>query len=386
MKIAHYVFSSIANPGGINSYVKRLARAQKEVGYEVIIYTRDCQSESIEIDGISIKTISSDMELYNVSIQDGIYCIHLHDLVDARIFQSMPVVLTAHVASFVCLSMSMMLKKIKKPCPYVYSPVRCLYNHFSNRCGSIRPVKIYKEFKRLEIERRLFPLMHIIIPSSHYMDAYERSGFPKEQLHYIPHFLNIENSSANFITGDTNRFLFHGRLAMDKGVDVLLHAASMLPEDVFIDVAGSGYYQSKLVQMAKDLHVSHKVIFHGELDFEGIKALMQNSLAEVVPSIWHETFCLSALEAQSYGRAVIAASAGGLKDIVVDGETGYLVQPGDSHALSLAMKQLVDDRNLAARMGQNAWKRAREKFSLSEHLVALEKVYKVAANQKEGND
>jgi glycosyltransferase involved in cell wall biosynthesis len=92
----------------------------------------------------------------------------------------------------------------------------------------------------------------------------------------------------------------------------------------------------------------------------------------VVPSLY-EPFGLVALEALACGVPVIASAVGGLKEIVLDGESGLLVPPGDVSALARALRLLLTDDSLRMRLGVGARLRARE-FSLqrrSSELLAL---------------
>jgi len=77
----------------------------------------------------------------------------------------------------------------------------------------------------------------------------------------------------------------------------------------------------------------------------------------VVPSVYAESFGIVAIEAMRYAKPVVAARTGGLKEIVVDGETGYLVAPRDSEALAAALKKLLASPSLRESMGQEGKKR-----------------------------
>jgi len=88
----------------------------------------------------------------------------------------------------------------------------------------------------------------------------------------------------------------------------------------------------------------------------------------VVPSLWPEPFGIVAVEAMACGRPVIATRVGGLQEIVVDGETGFLVDPGDSEGFAQKLELLMDDPELRARMGQKGRERALENFTY-DHIV-----------------
>ena len=104
-------------------------------------------------------------------------------------------------------------------------------------------------------------------------------------------------------------------------------------------------------------------------------AAWRRSLIGLVPSVCPETFGLVALEAMAAGRAVIASHIGGLPDVVVDGETGMLVPPGDPLALQNAIQRLLSDRGLSCRLGQAAQRRTAE-FSAEAVVPRLECLYR----------
>src|SRR5204862_3519278 len=124
-------------------------------------------------------------------------------------------------------------------------------------------------------------------------------------------------------------------------------------------------------------------------------AVMQawkRSMLGVLPSVGPETFGMVVLEAMQCGKPVIASQIGGLPDVVADGETGFLVPPGDPIALRQAMTRLLSDSKLRARMGKAARERAAA-FYTSAIVPRIERAYrllleesKVAVSERmEGN-
>jgi glycosyltransferase involved in cell wall biosynthesis len=100
----------------------------------------------------------------------------------------------------------------------------------------------------------------------------------------------------------------------------------------------------------------------GWLDADALVAAHVRCDVCIVPALWPEPFGIVAVEAMAAGRPVVASSAGGLSAIVVDGETGLLVPPGDPVALAGALERLLGDRGLVVRMGDSARARARACF------------------------
>jgi glycosyltransferase involved in cell wall biosynthesis len=97
----------------------------------------------------------------------------------------------------------------------------------------------------------------------------------------------------------------------------------------------------------------------------------------VAPSLWAEPFGVVALEAAAVGRAVVASDTGGLPDVVVDGETGILVPPGEADALRGALKRLLSDPELSRQMGARAAVRARS-FRADVVIPLIEDAYRDA--------
>jgi glycosyltransferase involved in cell wall biosynthesis len=143
--------------------------------------------------------------------------------------------------------------------------------------------------------------------------------------------------------GEAPRFLCVGRLIPIKGHIVLLRAFRQLLDvrpDARLDIAGRGVLEQGLKDLARELGITDAARFLGHVT--PVQKAIEGSLAVVVPSLG-EGFGMVALEAMERGRPVIAASIGGLEDLVREGETGLLVAPGDADGLAEAMLRLAND-------------------------------------------
>ena len=118
--------------------------------------------------------------------------------------------------------------------------------------------------------------------------------------------------------------------------------------DATLDIAGRGVLEHGLKDLSRELGLNGAVRFLGHVT--PVQRAVEQSLAVVVPSLG-EGFGMVALEAMERARPVIAASIGGLEDLVRDGETGLLVPPGDADSLAEAMLALAADPARAAAMG-----------------------------------
>jgi len=102
-------------------------------------------------------------------------------------------------------------------------------------------------------------------------------------------------------------------------------------------------------------------------------------LLHVVCPSRREGFGVACLEAMAHARPVVATSVGGLRDLVVDGETGVVVPPRDVGALRLALERLLADPELRRRLGAAARRRAEERFSWASGTDATLAAYAEAA-------
>ena len=155
--------------------------------------------------------------------------------------------------------------------------------------------------------------------------------------------------------------LYFGDVTEDKGVWNLVEAYTELEEPPPLVLIGRNYLDE-----VGDRPGVHAL---GPWPHELVIEALRRSLFTVAPSIWPEPFGLVALEAAAAAKPVIASNIGGLLDIVVDGETGILVKPGDRDALRTSMRALIDDGELRDSLGSAGIERAR--LFAPEKLVPL---------------
>jgi len=156
--------------------------------------------------------------------------------------------------------------------------------------------------------------------------------------------------------------LFVGRLTPHKGVDVLIRA---LPADASLTIIGSEGHDRDLPErgypgLLRSVASGKRVRFAGAVDDSALARAYRRAVALVLPSVERtcygrtvavsELLGLVALEAMASGTPVIASRVGGIPEVVEDGETGFLVEPGDVPALRQRIETLRDDRALASRM------------------------------------
>lgn len=163
-----------------------------------------------------------------------------------------------------------------------------------------------------------------------------------------------------------------GRLQTEKGFDVLLRSMAELRGQARLLLGGEGLLEAELPRQAESLGISDLVEFRGFVT--DVPAFMAEAGMFVLSSR-SEGLGLVIVEAMAAGRPVVATRVGGVPEVVVDGETGLLVPPDDPGALAVAIRRLLADPALAARMGEAGRKRAHDQFGAGRMAALTASLY-----------
>ena len=173
--------------------------------------------------------------------------------------------------------------------------------------------------------------------------------------------------------------LFVGRLVPYKGLDVLLRA--MVDVGAIAVLVGDGPERSRLAALARELGITSKVIFTGELDEPELMAWYRACDIFVLPSTTRaEAFGVVQTEAMACGKPVVSTGLPtGVPWVNRDGESGLVVPPGDSLALATALRTLVEDPQLRLRLGAAALRRAEQEFTAGRMVQRVVSLYRDVA-------
>lgn len=180
------------------------------------------------------------------------------------------------------------------------------------------------------------------------------------------------NRSMNNLTTSTNlhwntnvpSIIFIGEIHSRKGLNVLFDAIAGLNRRVNMILYGGGDkdYLEHLREKADKLGIAEQVFFEGYYRYAA--QMIQFCDLLVLPAVAYESFGMVLLEAMYWKKPVICSDYGGMKEIVIQKETGLIVAAGDSGALQDAIQYILDNPAHAKQMGVNGYKRLKEHFDI----------------------
>ena len=265
-------------------------------------------------------------------------------LPDARI------VVTLHEYLAICANNGQMVKpgKQMKLC-YKSSPTDCA------RCFPERSAADF--FLREKYIKSIFELVDKFVSPSHFLiDRYKQWGIPEEKM------IMIENGQPEvdappprpLAEGEVRgRFAFFGQINPFKGVDVMLEAFSLLPDDVkekvHLDIHGANLeaqapeFQEKIQGLLDDL--GEVVTLHGPYDSHEMERLLAQTDWSIIPSVWWENSPMVIQESFNHGRPLIGSDIGGMKEKVTDGKSGYLFRTRSAIDLTRLIEKVSHDQS-----------------------------------------
>ncbi|MEZ3578088.1 MAG: glycosyltransferase family 4 protein [Muribaculaceae bacterium] len=171
------------------------------------------------------------------------------------------------------------------------------------------------------------------------------------------------------------RIVYAGRLAAEKGIEKLIEALPLFPQNAVLHIAGSGKanYEVALRRYASSVGVGDRIVWHGHLS--NLAPLMASADMGVLPTLAIEAFGLVVLEFMRHGVPVIATNQGGPREIITDGVDGILVPPGDATAIADAVGRLAADKDLASRMAGAAKAKVEADFKYEQFYNKILRLY-----------
>ncbi len=253
-------------------------------------------------------------------------------------------------------------------------------------------VDYWKGRTELAIDRRLARWTDRVVGNSEAVVAfYRQNGIPEDRLAMIPSGIGDEEpppvDPAEVRTsfgwpGDAPLVLFAGRLAPQKGVDDLLAALDLLQHvrpDICTLIVGDGPLRHRLEALTRAYRLDGAVRFLGHRD--DIPRLLAAADLLVLPSLY-EGLPNVVLEAMRFRKPVVATAAPGTTELVQDGRTGLLVPIQHPPALTQAIRLVIEDPDLARRLGAAGRARVETDFRAETMVARFAELYEQLARAK----
>lgn len=292
----------------------------------------------------------------------------LYSFLPLKLWSRLPLVVSLHDYSFYCTQKRLMHSGKLCSGPGLIKCMNCAAEHYGGVKGRVTAFahRLSNPLVRAAVD--------IFLPVSQATAI--GNGLVENHLPFeiIPNFLSETPGSMQEDMNDylsqlpeDGFLLFVGDLSRDKGVDVLMRAYAKVKDAPPLVLIGR-----KRPDTPTDL--PGNVMLMGSWPHPAVMEAYKRSSFSMLPSVCPETFGIVVIEAMSMGRPVIASRIAGLADIIVEGENGLLVPPGDADALREAIQRLVDEPLLRERIGQGALRRAQD-FRSGVVVPRIEAVY-----------
>lgn len=390
--------------GGVEQHVRTLSTALQQRGHEISVATLGQPDLLVQevVDGVRVHRLSSTTQkipalyrhahrpwappcpdphvmsaLRRVISEERPDVVHGHDWIARSYAPLAPFGDAAFVSSLHYYTITCARKDLMRlgetPCegPGLRKCLECGGEHYGRAKGT---VTVLGNFAGAVADRRVVDRFIAVS-----LATADGNGLDGQRVPYdvIPNFvpdtagedveLDADTAALLRQLPDDPFLLFVGDLRRLKGIDVLLDAYGRLVDAPPLVCIGKVWPETP-----EDLPPNVRVLKNWPN--KAVLAAWRRSLLGVVPSIWPEPFGIVAIEAMACGRPVVASRTGGLPDVVVDGESGILVPPGDAEALATALQRLIDDRPLLERMGTAARRHA-ETFRVAAVVPRIERAY-----------
>ena len=393
------------NRGGDCTYMFALKDALESRGHEVVQFAmhhpKNFDSEYSEyfvsyinyVEEVARKNISSGLKVLNRAVYssesrqkieelilaekpDVAHLQNIHHHITPSIFYALkkhgiPIVWTLHDYTLICPNTSFISNgKICEKCKK-----RKYYWPFLSRCKK-NSVAASAMAAMETISHRLLGVNDLVdmflTPSEFLRQKLIEYGFDVDRIKCLNNFTSVGAIAES--TGNSNYYLYVGRLAEEKGIRTLIDAA-ILSKSGRLKILGDGELKQEMEDYVDAENGREWVEFLGHISHEEVINLIENCSFVVLPSEWYENFPYALLEAFACGKTVVASRIGGIPEIVKNWDTGLLYKPGDVENLALKIRFLVNHPEKAQEMGRKAREIVKENLSPDRHCEMLMEIY-----------
>jgi colanic acid/amylovoran biosynthesis glycosyltransferase len=228
---------------------------------------------------------------------------------------------------------------------------------------------------------KLINAARVIVTETDYSEKFLRERFSEhaDRIHRIYNGLNLAEFSSAKPSADPPLIVAIGRLIVKKGFTNLISACALLVDRKRLfrcEIFGDGPLEKDLCAQIEDLGLQEHVQLLGPKPQHELRARLAKANVFVLPSVPEagggmDNLPTVVMEAMATGLPVVSTTIGGIPEMVVEGETGFLVPPDDVSALSEAIEKITNDHSLGQRLGRAGYERAQKLFSIEKSVGAL---------------
>lgn len=373
MKIWQVVPYYPPHVGGMEYYVERLSEELAARGHDVTVFTssNNGKQETYTKNKVKIKTLKIMTKIYNNPISPTLFTQLLTEEKPDIINTHQYPIFYSDLAAFASLT-----RRI---------PLMVHIHVISDAKSSVSGLTSDIYYSTLGL-RTLTLADVVVVPSNVYRTKLSKMYVNPNKLQVVYYGIDIKkfnnNSSsdsfkAKYCLKNSIVILSVGRLNYQKGLRFLIKAMSILKKstpNIKLVIVGEGEELPILKRLVHSLGIAESVVFTGALNQTEIKSAYSSCDIFVLPSLF-ESFGISLIEAQASGKPVIGTKAGGAPEALLNGETGYLVEPGNSFALAEKIAHILSNHSKAIQMGIKGKKFVEQRFSIKNSVTKIEEIY-----------
>lgn len=220
-----------------------------------------------------------------------------------------------------------------------------------------------------------------IVTETDYAGHFLRQQFPDraDRVHRIYNGLDLSEFGRADFSSTPALIMAVGRLISKKGFADLIRACALLEKrgkSFRCEIIGEGSLENELRRQIDELSLQNTVVLVGAKPQSELRRRLAAANVFVLPSVIDpdggmDNLPTVIMEAMAAGLPVVSTNIGGIPEMVIENETGFLVQSGGAEAMAAAIEKVISDRSLAARLGQSGYERARKLFSIENNVREL---------------
>ena len=228
---------------------------------------------------------------------------------------------------------------------------------------------------------KLVGAARLVVTETDYAEKFLRERFPEraDRIHRVYNGLNLAEFGRATFSSDPPSIVAIGRLIVKKGFANLIRACALLVErgrSFQCDIYGEGPLENQLRAQIEELGLRQFVQLPGPKPQHELRAHLANASVFILPSVPEpeggmDNLPTVIMEGMATGLPVVSTRIGGIPEMVIENQTGFLVQPEDSVALAGAMEKVTSDRSLGRKLGQAGYERSQKLFSIEKNVREL---------------